>query len=308
MRATIFVTGGSGFVGSAVIDELLAREYSVRALVDRRPVDTRGERVTPIAASLFDPPLLAEKMRGCAAVIHLVGIIIQSPSKGITFERLHVEASRSVIDAARTATVRRFLHMSALGTRPGAVSDYHRTKYQAEECIRGSNLDWTIFRPSLIHGPKGEFMQTEARWARKKAAPFLFMPYFGAGAFGTRGAGRLQPIHVADVARALVDALAKPRTIGQVYPIGGADRLSWPELHRQCAQAIVGHRRWVMPLPAWYARLLTRVVPRRLLPFNRDQVIMSQEDNTCDLTKFTGEFGWTPRSFPEALTSYAPQL
>jgi uncharacterized protein YbjT (DUF2867 family) len=309
MRGTIFVTGGSGFVGSAVIDELLSRGYLARALVNRKPVPTRGERVTPVSASLFDPASLAEKMRGCEAVIHLVGIIMQRPSKGITFQRLHAEAARNVIDAAGAAGVRRFVHMSALGARPGAVSDYHRTKYQAEEYLRASALDWTIFRPSLIHGPRGEFMHMESRWARRTAPPFLFMPYFGAGPFGTRGAGKLQPIFVADLARAFADALENPRTIGQIYPIAGPDQLTWPQLHRLCAQAIVGHPRWVMPLPVWYARLLTHIPGlSRLLPFNRDQVIMSQENNTCDLTKFTTDFSWTPRPFEETLKTYASKL
>ena len=72
--------------------------------------------------------------------------------------------------------------------------------------------------------------------------------------------------------------------------------------------AIVGKRRWTMPLPAWYARLLTHVVPGSLLPFNRDQVTMSQEDNTCDLSRFVADFGWTPRGFEETLRSYAAQL
>ena len=72
----------------------------------------------------------------------------------------------------------------------------------------------------------------EANWARGKAPPFLFMPYFGAGALGRGGAGKLQPVYVKDVARAFVQSLASPATIGEVYPLGGPDRLTWPELHR----------------------------------------------------------------------------
>src|SRR5262252_7117141 len=109
--------------------------------------------------------------------------------------------------------------MSALGTRPDAVSTYHKTKFAAEQYVRGSGLDWTIFRPSLIHGPKGEFLQMEAKWARYAAPPFLFMPYFGAGPFGTGGAGKLQPVYVKDVARAFADALSNRKTIGEIFPI-----------------------------------------------------------------------------------------
>jgi NADH dehydrogenase len=198
--------------------------------------------------------------------------------------------------------------MSALGVRPGAVSTYHQTKYLAEQDVRNSPLDWTIFRPSLIHGPAGEFMQMEAKWARGTAPPFLFMPYFGAGAFGRGGAGMLQPIHVNDVARAFVDALENPKTVREIYPLGGPDRVSWPQLHRTVARAVVGRRRWILPMPVWKARLLTHIVPPSLLPFNRDQVIMSQEDNTADLAKFKSDFGWEPRSFEASLLEYAASI
>jgi NADH dehydrogenase len=233
---------------------------------------------------------------------------MEKPANGITFERIHFEGTKAIVDAALRKDVKRYVHMSALGTRPDAVSRYHQTKFLAEQYVRASSLDWTIFRPSLIHGPRGEFMQMEAKWARGYAAPILFMPYFGAGTFGCKGAGKLQPVYVNDVARAFVDALEKSDTIREIYPLAGPDQLSWPKLHHAVAEAILGRRRWVMGLPAWYARLLTNVVPPALLPFNRDQVIMSQEDNTADIAKFKSEFGWEPVHFKPTLREYASKL
>ena len=302
----VFVTGGSGFVGSAVLDELGQRGYQVNALVNRRKLDRSD--VQSIQGGLFSDKALDEGMRECDAVVHLVGIIMQRPSKGITFERMHFQGTVRVVDAARRNGVKRYVHMSALGTRPNAVSDYHRTKFLAEEYVRGSGLDWTIFRPSFIHGPRGEFMQMEAKWARRKAPPFLFMPYFGAGAFGRSGAGQLQPVYVEDVARAFVDALEKPNTIGEIYPLGGPDVVTWPRMHYIVSEAVVGKKRRAIAIPAWKANLLTHLVPGPLLPFNRDQVIMSQEENTCDLSKFVADFGWTPRPFAETVNSYAGEL
>jgi uncharacterized protein YbjT (DUF2867 family) len=309
MAGRVFVTGGSGFVGSAVIDELVARGHVVNALVNQRGLkDNHGGAVREVKGSLFDSRALDEGIRGCDAVIHLVGIIMETRSKGITFDRIHHQGTVRVVAAALRNGVRRYLHMSALGVRAGAVSDYHRRKYLAEEDVRSSPLEWTIFRPSIIHGPGGEFMQMEAGWARGTKPPFLFMPYFGSGVLGRRGAGSLQPVHVGDVARAFADALTNPKTIREVYPLAGPDVLTWPQMHRIVSRAVIGRDRLTMPIPAWYAALLTRLVPPFALPFNRDQVIMSRENNTCDITKAVDDFGWTPRPFEESLKGYARNL
>jgi uncharacterized protein YbjT (DUF2867 family) len=308
MPGRVFITGGSGFVGTAVIEALLNRGYGPNALVNRGELKVASDRVTAVHGDLFDAAALDAGLRGCDAVIHLVGIIAEKRSQGVTFERIHVEGTQAVVDAARRNGVRRYVHMSALGTRPDAISEYHKSKWRGEEYVRGSGLDWTILRPSMIHGPRGEFTQMLAGWARGKSAPFLFMPYFGAGLLGTRGAGLLQPVYVSDVARAFVDALEKPQTVGQTYELGGAERLTWPQLHRTAAEAIVGKRRAVLAIPAWYAKALACVAPAALLPFNRDQVLMSQEDVTTDLSEFTRDFGWGPVGFSETIRTYAGQL
>ena len=111
-----------------------------------------------------------------------------------------------------------------------------------------------------------------------------------------------------DVARALVDAVNDPRTAGEVYPLGGSQEVTWPELHRLSAEAITGRRRPVGAVPAWYAKAVASVVPAALLPFNRSQVVMSQEDNTCDLAKFRRDFGWEPRPFAATLAAYAKSV
>jgi NADH dehydrogenase len=300
----VFLTGGSGFVGSAVIDALISRGHDVNALASSRPIPDHGGKVTSFSGGLFDAHALDRGLQGCDAAIHLVGIIRERPSKGATFERIHFEGARNVVDAVKRSGVRRYLHMSALGARADAVSPYHTTKWKAEEYVRASTLDWTIFRPSLIHGPGGEFLQMEAAWARKKKLPFFFMPYFGGGALGLGPAAKTQPVYVGDVARAFVDALEKPQTIKETYEIGGPDAMDWPTMHKRIAQVLTGRSCLTMPLPIWYAKALTYVVPGMLLPFNRSQVIMASEENTCDLAKFDSDFGWRPRGLEETLQAY----
>jgi NADH dehydrogenase len=299
----IFITGGSGFVGTAVIEELLAQNWQVRALSHGRKLQVADDRVQSYEADLFDPDALARGISGCDAVIHLVGIIMESPAKGITFQRMHFDATKCIVDATMRAGIKRYIHMSALGTRPHAVSNYHKTKFAAEEYVRATSLDWTIIRPSMIHGPRGEFMKMEAAWARGKAPPFLFMPYFGG-----KHSGMLQPVDVRDVARAFVDSLSNSRTIGEIYPIGGTERLRMPQLHRAVAQAVIGKPRAVGSMPVWFANILIATGIAQLVGFNRDQLIMCQENNTCDLTKFEQHFNFEPRAFEASMREYAKEL
>lgn len=305
----IFVTGGSGFVGTAVIEELAARGFAVTALVHRGELKAAANANVCVArGDLFNASALDQAMAGCDAIIHLVGIIREDPGRGVAFERVHFQGAKNVMDAARRVGIRRFLLMSALGAGPGAASHYHQTKFQAERTLRNSNLDWTVFQPSLIHGPGGEFLKMEAAWARGKKPPFLFMPYFGAGLLGLGAKTTVQPVYVKDVARAFADAIDNPKTIGQIYPVCGSQVLTWPQMHHIAALLFTGLRRPTIAIPTWYANLLTHIVPAKLLPFTRDQVIMAQEDNSADMSKFRADFGWEPGPFDQTLQSYAAEM
>jgi nucleoside-diphosphate-sugar epimerase len=104
-----------------------------------------------------------------------------------------------------------------------------------------------------------------------------------------------------------VDALEKPKTIGETYPLGGAKRYTWPDFYRTSSRLIRGRERWVTGIPVPVAKVIAKLAGP-MAPFNRDQVIMSQEDSTADMTKFRMAFGWEPRGLEETLPSYANQL
>ena len=142
----VYVTGATGFVGRAVIQALRAEGHVVRCLVRRgSEADLHGfEAIERVEGDILGPPgSLEAGMAGCDTVIHLVGIIREHKSRGITFDRLHRVGTNNVLAAAAAAGVRRYLHMSALGARAGARSRYHQTKWAAEEAVRTSGLAWT---------------------------------------------------------------------------------------------------------------------------------------------------------------------
>jgi len=305
----VALTGASGFVGRHVLPCLLDAGFTVRVLArDPNRLHTSDSRITVVKGDLFNATALAELVDRTHAVIHLVGIIMQVRRKGQTFHRVHVAGTKNLIMAARSAHVVRWVHMSALGSRPNAISTYHRTKWQAEQALRQSGLTYTIFRPSIIHGPDGEFMQMIKQFACKRLLGVLpWMPYFGAGPLGTKGAGRLQPVWVQDVARYFVAALGNSKTENQIYPVGGPDTYAWPQLYATCKQLLPDARPLNQPkaVPVWYAKI---IAGKPGVPFNRDQVIMSQEDSVCQTSKVQSDLQIKSAPFEETFAAYANQI
>lgn len=304
---TVALTGGTGFVGGHVLKHLLAAGHHVRVLardISKLPGDAR---ITDVPGDLFDEAALAKLVEGADAVVHLVGIIMEQPKADQTFERVHVEGTLKLLHAAQeSGSVRKWVHMSALGARPKAPSEYHRTKYEAESSVRDSLFDHTIFRPSIIHGPDGEFMQMVKTWWTKWLNPPFIVPYFGAGPFGLGGAGKLQPVYVEDVAKCFVAALSNERASHETYPLGGPDRLTWPQLLKTVKKYLPGAKdKWVVAVPVWKAKILASFPGA---PFNVDQVVMSQEDSTCSTAKVTGDFEIELAGFEEMVSQYAPNM
>ena len=290
----IFVTGGTGFVGRHVIRALLGQGLLVRALVRRGSErDLKGfESIERVPGDVLAPGALTASVEGCAAIVHLVGIIRERRARGITFEALHTEATRNMLALARAAGVRRFVHMSALGTRPGAAARYHRTKWAAEEAVRASGLDWTIFRPSIIFGRGDELVTLLARMIRR--APVV--PVLGSGRY------RLQPIAVEQVGEGFARAVRSERSVGRVYTVAGPADFPFVEILARIGHAVGRPRvRTVhVPLPpVRAATALFQALP--FFPLTLDQLTMLNEDNVGDPGPFYADFGLRPEPFDVGL-------
>ncbi|GIV62620.1 MAG: NAD-dependent nucleoside diphosphate-sugar epimerase/dehydratase [Rhodothermaceae bacterium] len=298
----VYLTGATGFIGSYVLRALLERGHTVRCLLRDKEAPLAvpaSERVERVRGDVTEPRSLAGTMRGCDAVIHLVGIIEEQPSKGITFERIHFQGARNVIDEAVASGIERFVLMSANGARPDGVSAYQTTKWRAEEHLRGASIPaWTILRPSLVFGdpgPDGEEFAT--RLARTLIKPFPILPVFGDGQY------RMQPVSVEEVSAAFVQALDRPATHGQTYVAVGQEALTFVEILDTITRALGMEPKPKLYQPLWLVRPIVHTLGRvGLLPVSPDQFEMLIEGNTGDPSAFYRDFDLDYRPFtPETL-------
>lgn len=291
----ILVTGGTGFVGSHLIRRMRQEGLPVRAAV-RNPDKARALKnsgVEVVAGDISDKGSLEKAASGIERVIHLVGIIQEAP--GATFRGVHVEGTRNLIEAAQKAGVRHFVYQSALGARPGAKSEYHRTKWEAEELVRRSGIPSTILRPSLIYGPGDLFTLRLAGVIRQ--SPVL--PVIGSGR------SKVQPIFIDDVVSCIVKAVTCDACLNDIYELGGPEQLTYEEVTRAIAEAMGVHRPAVH-VPLLFlkpmARVLETVFPKP--PLTTDQLIMLQEDNVCSLRDIRDAFGIEPVRFRDGIRKF----
>lgn len=289
----IFIAGATGFVGGHLVEALRQRDHELVLLTHARRL-TNENGFSYVTGDVTVPDSYGEALRGCDAVINLVGIIREFPGKGVTFERLHVQATAAIVAATRQAGVSRYLQMSALGSRSDAVARYHQTKWRAEEIVRASDLAWTMFRPSLIFGPKDAFVNMLARQIR-----FLpLLPTIGDGTY------RLQPIHGSDVARCFCEALENPETVGRAYNLCGPDRLTYRELLDAVAETMGRPHPLKPALPlALMKPLIAMLQGIAAFPITLDQVQMLLEESICDAS-WQETFTTPPVRFRDGIRAY----
>ena len=248
----ILVLGGTGFIGRHVCEKLHRQGWNI-TVPTRRAINAARvlhlPRVTVLEADVHDPAQLLGLLNGQDAVVNLVAILHGSEDD---FERVHVELPLSLAEVCAADGVRRVVHVSALGVSQNAPSRYQRSKARGEEVLRGSGLDLTILRPSVVYGAGDRFLNLFARMQ----AVLPVVPLAGANA-------RFQPVWVEDVAQAVVaclrDSSLPLSSVGQTFECAGPDVLTLADLVR-IAGRYGSRQRPVLALPAALARLQALVM------------------------------------------------
>jgi len=298
----LLVTGGTGFVGTHLVNALVRRGHEV-AVLARRADHARNRYnrpVEPRRGDVLDAASLPAAIAGRDAVIHLVGIIHEKGNQ--TFDRMHREAVENVVAAMSASGVRRLLHMSAVGAAEDSPSEYGRTKAAGERVVRQSGLDWTIFRPSIVFGPGDGFVSLLAPIVDKNP---VFIPVIG------KGRTRFQPVSVYDVARVFGDALENPNTVGKTFELGGPDIFTLDEIYREIATVLGKRRKPLLHFPIWWGWFLARTfesLARRgwidAPPLTRDQLKSLSRDNVADVAETLAVFDGDWRELRDGMREY----
>ena len=306
MKVALF--GGTGFVGSYLIDELIASDHIPRVLV--RPGSEeklmQAEKCECVQGDINDSGAVSDTLSGTEAAIYNIGIIRQFPRQGITYENLQFEGARFCMEKCEDTGIDRFILMSANGVKPDGT-DYQKTKWLAEQYLKYTALKWTIFRPSFIFGdPRGgnrpEFCnQLNKDLIRLPIPAPLFhdclLP-LDAGNFS------MSPIHIKDIASIFVKSITSEDTISQTFELGGPHTLDWKEIIQTIAKG-AGKNKWTIPAPAIIVKSVAALFDRfSWFPITRDQLTMLMEGNTCDASDLFSILKIDPMSFTVQELSY----
>jgi uncharacterized protein YbjT (DUF2867 family) len=239
----VLVTGGTGVVGTATVTELIGRGHQVR-LLSRGADEAHREwqsSVEPFAGDIGDAASIRGAAEGCAAVIHITGIVDESPPEA-TFDRINVGGTENMIREAERAGVRRFIFVSSLGADRGE-SDYHRSKLEGEAIVRASSLSWTIARIGAVMGTGDETVSVLLRMVRTLPA----VPTIGSGD------QQFQPMWHEDLAWALAECLERDDVSGRTLRLAGPDVVTVGEV-LDLFSAITDRSPLRVPLPSFVAR------------------------------------------------------
>ncbi|MGO8857529.1 MAG: complex I NDUFA9 subunit family protein [Steroidobacteraceae bacterium] len=299
---SICILGGTGFLGTRLVARLIKDGHRVTVLSRDREQHKHLlvlPGLTLENCDVYDEAQLSERFRGKDVVINLVGILNERGFGGGGFRRAHTELTRVVLQAGRSAGISRLLQVSALKAAVDAPSYYLRTKGEAEKLIResGASFDWTIFQPSVIFGPGDSFLN---RFANLLASVPLVFPL-------ARPNTRFQPVLVDDVIEALIRCLRGGPSDGQTYELGGPQVYTLREIVQLVAK-LTGHRRWIIGLPNFAARLqglVMNFVPGR--PFSSDNYRSLTVDSVCTDDGFA-RLGIKPQSMMASARQYLGAL
>ncbi|MDX2176387.1 MAG: NAD-dependent epimerase/dehydratase family protein [Candidatus Sumerlaeia bacterium] len=305
MKKVVLVSGANGFVGSAVCRALLAARNWTPVALAREGADS--SLLTPgvpvVRGEFHDRRSVAKALAEAKpeAVVHAAAVVSTGKPDMALSSRINVEGTRHFVDAAMEAGVRRWVQISSMSAHRANHSVYGGTKFLADEEVRRSDLAWTILRPSIIYGParRGIFFKLVNLLRKLPVVPVV-------------GPGRedMRPVHVDDLAMAVLMALDSPMAAGKAYMLGCAEAMTAREFFARTAAAAKGRPAPVLPLPIWLCRIIAATGEALLAnpPITRDNIEGVVKAQPVEIADAERDLGFRPRSYDEGLEECLPQL
>ena len=296
----ILVAGGTGFIGSHVIDELLQRTDSPKILcLSRNPArgNRWGSRVEMVQGDVKERASLERATQGIDLVIHCVQFPnhpVENQSRGWTYMEVDGQGTIRMVEACRKNSVKRFLYFSGAGTSPAKTQPWFQAKVMAETSIQQSSMEYVIFRPSWIYGPEDRSLNKFVFFTRY----LPFIPVIG------DGKGKVQPISVFDVAKVAAKAVDRPEATNRTFDLGGPEILTMDEI-LLTVQKVLGKKRPLLHHPIGFMKLVTSfmtVLPNPpLSPSAIDFILMEEIVDSSEAKKV---FGVTFERLEDGLRRY----
>ena len=304
MNVAIF--GGTGFVGNYILEELEKNGYNPQILI-RRGSENKiklSKNYKIILGDISDKNAIRETLENSDAIIYTVGIIREFKQSKISFDSLHYNGVKNVLEEAKKLNIKRFILMSANGVKKEGTK-YQTTKYLGELELINSNLNWTIFRPSLIFGDSNGKEEFCSQLKREMLSLPFPAPLFHNGLLPFKaGQFQMSPIHVKNVASFFVKSLTMDETIYKTYELGGIQDYTWKEIIYIISSAY-GKTKWTIPAPVLPIRAIAFFLERfKWFPITNGQLTMLLEGNTCNTQKTFEEFNIDPIKFDKNSLQY----
>ena len=285
----LLVTGGSGFLGEYVLRAAVQHGHEVTALARSKTAAARVHWLGahPVSGDLNNAAALADAFDAgrCEALLNLAS--------------LGFGHAPAIIAATETAQIPRAVFVSTTAVTTNLAASSRRVRLAAEQRIRESALDWTILRPTMIYGAPGD-RNLSRLLVLLRRAPVLPVP----------GGGHLQqPVHVADVADAVLNAATRDGSVGVTYDVAGPEPLTFAELLRTAARAVASRTRFVpVPLPPVVATARGYELLSRNPRIRVEQLLRLAEDKAFAIDAAARDLGYAPRSFAEGISAEARAL
>jgi uncharacterized protein YbjT (DUF2867 family) len=273
----LLLIGGTGFLGSPVIELMMARQYPIRLLTrgagDWRVSNLsqyRKRGINVVVGSLENDDVLEKALDGVSAIINISGSfrLNSDGSRASSYEYLNIELVEKLTRLALAKGIQRFVQVSCLGAREGSGSEYLASKFAGDELVRQSKLYWTILRPSYMFGARFPYVEMIKPLVTFKPV----LPVVGSGL------NILMPVHVDEVAKCVVDCIYMKETVGKVLDIVGPQEYSLVEMLESIREEF-GLSGATMTIPSQLSgkafEMATKILPKNTITLELAQILIT---------------------------------